>query len=147
MTGIVIIEVFLRYLFGKTLYVTEELSRYLMVSIVFLGASLALKGDSHINIGFFTSKLPLRYRKYVALIAQLLLFGFLVALLLAGLLVLPYQLEQNAVSMNIRMFWFYLSIPVGSLLMILYLIPKMSRIMRQFFSKDSDLESSSDDSS
>ena len=46
-TVIVQVEVFLRYLFGKSLYITEDLTRYLMVWVVFLASSLALRENFH----------------------------------------------------------------------------------------------------
>lgn len=136
-TGIVIIEVFLRYLFGGTLYVTEELSRYLMVWVVFLASGLALKGDSHISIGILVDKFGGKPRMGINLAAQILLLIFLVFLLVEGIVVLPYQIDQIAPSMGVSFFWFYLAIPVGSVLMILFLLPKIGESIRGIFRRNS----------
>lgn len=130
MTGMVIIEVFLRYLFGGTLYVTEELSRYLMVWVVFLAAGLALETDSHISIGILVKKFGEKARLGLNLVAQVLLIIFLLFLLVEGILVLPYQIDQIAPSMGVSFFWFYLSIPLGSALMILFLLPKIGHSVK-----------------
>ncbi len=124
-TILVPIEVFLRYLFGKSLYITEEFTRYLMVWVVFLASSLALRGESHISIGILVNKFQGRTRSGLNLIAHVFLLTFLIFLIVEGILVLPFQLDQIIPSLGIPIFWFYLAIPVGCFLMILNLLPKI----------------------
>ena len=125
LTIIVPIEVFLRYLFGKSLYITEEFTRYLMVWVVFLASSLAIEADSHINIEILVNRFRGRTRSWFNLIAQILLLTFLIFLIIEGVIILPFQLDQIIPSLGIPIFWFYLAIPVGSSLMILNLLPKI----------------------
>jgi C4-dicarboxylate transporter DctQ subunit len=124
-TVIVPVEVFLRYLFGKSLYITEEFSRYLMVWVVFLASSLALKEDSHISIGILVNRFHVRTRAWINLIAQGLLVTFLVFLIIEGIIALRFQMDQIIPSLGLPIFWFYLAIPVGSFLMIFNLLPKI----------------------
>jgi len=124
-TVIVPVEVFLRYLFGKSLYITEEFSRYLMVWVVFLASSLALREDSHISIGILVNRFYGRTRAWINLIAQALLVTFLVFLIIEGIIALHFQMDQIIPSLGLPIFWFYLAIPVGSFFMILNLLPKV----------------------
>ncbi len=98
--------------------------------VVFLASSLALKGDSHINIGILVDKFGGKARMGINLAAQILLLIFLVFLLVEGIVVLPYQIDQIAPSMGVSFFWFYLAIPVGSVLMILFLLPKIGESVK-----------------
>ncbi|NWF92713.1 MAG: TRAP transporter small permease [Syntrophaceae bacterium] len=125
LTVMVPIEVFLRYLFGKSLYVTEEFTRYLMVWVVFLASSLALREDSHISIGILVNRFKGRTRSYLNLIAQVLLIIFLIFLTVEGIIALRFQTDQIIPSLGLPIFWFYLAIPVGSVLMILNLLPRI----------------------
>ena len=125
LTVMVPIEVFLRYLFGKSLYITEEFTRYLMVWVVFLASSLALREDAHISIGILVNRFKGRTRSYLNLIAQVLLIVFLVFLTIEGIIALRFQTDQIIPSLGLPIFWFYLAIPVGSLLMILNLLPRI----------------------
>lgn len=125
LTVIVPIEVFLRYLFGSSLYITEEFTRYLMVWVVFLASSLALREDSHINIGVLVNRFRGRIRSWLSLIAQILLIFFLVFLMIEGINVLQFQMDQIIPSLGVPIFWFYLAIPVGSFLMIINILPKI----------------------
>lgn len=130
LTIIVPIEVFLRYLFGKSLYITEEFTRYLMVWVVFLASSLALRENSHISIEIFVSRFRGRTRFWLNLIAQFVLVTFLVFLIIEGIIALSFQMDQIIPSLGIPIFWFYLAIPVGSGLMILNLLPKLWENMK-----------------
>ncbi|MDI7260318.1 MAG: TRAP transporter small permease [Thermodesulfobacteriota bacterium] len=125
LTILVPVEVFLRYLFGKSLYITEEFTRYLMVWVVFLASSLAIKENAHISIGILVNRFRGRARAWLNLLSLALLIFFLVFLMIEGTIILPYQIDQIIPSLEVPIFWFYLAIPVGCVLMILNLLPKV----------------------
>lgn len=127
---IVSMEVVLRYLFSHSLILTEELSRYLMVWIVFLGSALAIRDGSHINITFLTKRFPVAIRKWVQVAGHLLSLVFLVTVTIEGIRILPRQLYQTLITINMSMFYFYLAMPVGCILMILFLLPVLKNVLR-----------------
>jgi len=135
MTFLVIIQVFCRYCLGVSIPFSEELSRYLMVWVVFLAAGLALKDDAHISIKVLVDKFQERRRLWLSLAAQILLLAFLVLLLVESIALLPYQRVQIITSMGISIFWFYLAIPVGCVIMILFLLPKMYQKVKEILNK------------
>src|SRR6476646_4331201 len=51
-------NVVLRYLFNSGITVSEELSRWLMVWLTFLGAIVALREHSHLGVDTFVRALP-----------------------------------------------------------------------------------------
>lgn len=121
--AIVTAEVALRYLFSHSMIFTEELSRYLMVWIVFLGSALAIRDGSHIHIQILVKRLDPRMQQIVKLAAYALIIAFLVFITVEGLKILPRQLQQMCITIDISLFYFYLAIPVGSILMIIFLLP------------------------
>lgn len=125
LTILVPVEVFLRYLFGKSLYITEEFTRYLMVWVVFLASSLAIRENAHISIGILVNRFQGRSRAWLDLLSLACLLFFLIFLMIEGIIILPYQIDQIIPSLEIPIFWFYLAIPVGCGLMILNLLPKV----------------------
>ncbi|MEA1964423.1 MAG: TRAP transporter small permease [Candidatus Aerophobetes bacterium] len=135
MTFILIIQVFLRYVLKTSIPFSAELARYLMVWVVFLAAGLALKEDTHISIRVLVDKLPGRARSSFNLAAQILLLVFLVLLMIESIAVLPYQRMQIILSMGVSVVWFYLAIPVGCSIMILFLFPKMYEKIKKIFGK------------
>jgi TRAP-type C4-dicarboxylate transport system permease small subunit len=128
---IVTTEVVLRYVFSQSLIFTEELSRYLMVWIVFLGSALAIRDGSHININFLTKRFNQRNQNWLRLSAHVLTLVFLVFVTIEGIKILPQQLYQMCITINISLFYFYLAIPVGSILMILFLLPTIKDILKE----------------
>ena len=123
-------EVILRYLFKHSLIFTEELARYLMVWIVFLGSALAIRDGSHIHISFLTKRFSLQTQKWLRLSANILTVFFLFFVTFEGLKILPQQLYQMCITINISLFYFYLAIPVGSILMIIYIVPSLKEIFQ-----------------
>lgn len=128
---IVTIEVVLRYIFGLSLIFTEELARYLMVWIVFLGGALAVKDDSHIRINVLVKRLSSRLGQLVRITAHGLTMLLLVVLTVEGIKILPRQLDQMCITIDTSMFYFYLAIPVGSILMIIFLLPRIKDSIRR----------------
>ena len=51
-TVLVLVEIFIRTAFSKTLYITEEYSGYLMAAMTFLALAYTLKEKSHIRMTF-----------------------------------------------------------------------------------------------
>ena len=127
--GIVTVEVVLRKVFASSLIVTEELVRYMMVWVVFLASALAVRDRSHIRISFFVKKFGDRVQIWTAFAAHLLTAAFLVMLAVEGFRILPRQLHQWCITFDLTMFYFYLAIPVGSILMILYMLPRFPDVL------------------
>ncbi|SFM46725.1 TRAP transporter small permease [Thermodesulforhabdus norvegica] len=119
-------DVILRKFFGRSLIITEELARYLMVWLVFMGSCLAIKDDSHISIELLTKKLSSRSRCYVNILVHLIFIIFLIFLGVETLGLLPKQRYQTCITFDVSMFYFYLAMPVGCALMILFLISRIT---------------------
>ncbi len=132
----VTVEVVLRYLFGLSLIFTEELSRYLMVWIVFLGSAIAIRDGSHIKITVLVKHFSHKTQQVLSLIAYTLTAFFLVIISVEGIKILPQQLYQMCITMNISLFYFYLAIPIGSVLMIIFLLPYIVEVFRGKVSED-----------
>lgn len=124
----VTVEVVLRYIFGQSLIFTEELSRYLMVWIIFLGSAIAIRDGSHIKITALVKYFSPKIQQVLSIIAYTLTTVFLVIISIEGIKILPQQLYQMCITMDISLFYFYLAIPTGSVLMIIFLIPHFIEI-------------------
>jgi TRAP-type C4-dicarboxylate transport system permease small subunit len=81
MTITVAVQVFFRYVLNHSLFWSEELARYLLVWLTFLGSSAAYYRKVHPGIDFIFEKMPVSLRKIAALgvhMASLILFGVMV---------------------------------------------------------------------
>jgi tripartite ATP-independent transporter DctM subunit len=124
--GVLILSVFvnvvLRYVFNSGIPFGEDLTRYLMVVVVFFASSLALDSKRHISINLFVRKLSRYNQLRLELLFQICMLAFLVLLMINGSILLPNQWTAYIPTMRqVSMFWFYLSIPVGCILMGIFL--------------------------
>lgn len=63
MTVVVAVQVLFRYVFNQSLFWSEELARYLLVWLSFLGASVAYRRKAHPGIDILQAKMPAALQK------------------------------------------------------------------------------------
>ena len=107
---------------GKGFGWTDELSRYCMVWMAMFAASLMVADNSDVRLEFVTKRLPFKMANIVEAINVGLIFIFLCVLGYFGLEKAFSASAINATSMKISLMWFYMAIPVGTILMIIQLI-------------------------
>ena len=81
MTVVVVSQVFARYVLNHSLFWSEELARYLLVWLTFLGASVAYHRGMHPGVDVCFARLPFRWQQAVRLMVHLVsmvLFGVMV---------------------------------------------------------------------
>jgi TRAP-type C4-dicarboxylate transport system permease small subunit len=122
MTVIIILQVFMRYLFLYSLSWSEEVARYLMIWVCFLGASLALKHGFHIGVEFIVNRFPEKVRNWVTLTARMGMILFLVYFTIGGFRVSWAVRDQDSPALLFSMAYAYLSAPVGGFFMIIQLL-------------------------
>jgi C4-dicarboxylate transporter DctQ subunit len=129
-TILVTAEVILRGLFDYPLIVTDEASRYLMIWIVMLAGALVTQTDDHIRIEMLPKTLSFPVRKMLRIGSQVLVIVFLTVFLVATLTILPGMRGDRTVTLGISMFWVYLSLPVGAILMLTVTAWNTWRVLR-----------------
>lgn len=97
----------------------DELSRYLLVWLVFLGAGAGAKENKHFSISILTQALPEKARKYFALFRFMVVFLFCGYVIYLSLLLMKAQIKMQQVSpaLGLPIWMAYLAIPVGMGLM------------------------------
>jgi len=130
MTAVIVGEVVMRYGFGKSIYFAEELSRLSFVWAGFLATSLALRKGVHASVQLIVDRFPEAPKRFVTVFSQGAVLFFLGVVFVSAVTVLPHQWGQLTPTMEIRMFWFYLSVPVGVGLMIIQLLPLVQKSMK-----------------
>lgn len=121
-TSIVLfVNVVLRYVFSASTSWAEELIRYLMIWITFIGGSVCVRKGAHIRMDFLLSMVPKRIGDIITRIVLLISAGFCAALFVYGCQLVSFtiELEQTSPAMEIPMWIPYLAIPIGSALMVL----------------------------
>lgn len=112
-------QVIMRYIFSNSQRWCEELACYLCCYAVFLGAPLAARKSSHLQVDFLTNLYKPKMRCLAVAVCTLLSIVFLAFLLKYGLS-LCAQAPAKSSTLPIRMSTVYLCIPMGCILMILF---------------------------
>lgn len=99
---------------------TEEVARFLLVWITFLGATLAFQRGRHIAVTFVVSALPGRLRQLARILAVAVALGFMVALVSIGYRYMQMQSYQTSASLGWSMTYIYMVIPACGALMAWY---------------------------
>jgi C4-dicarboxylate transporter DctQ subunit len=119
MTVSIIIQVFSRTVLNISPSWTEELARYILVWITFVGASLGVKRGAHMGVEAFTMLFPKNIAKYVKLITALVCAVFTGLVCVNSISILKLQISTGQVSaaMQLPMWIPYGGVTVGTLLM------------------------------
>jgi len=110
-------QVFSRYVLNHPLRWSEELSRYLLVWIVFLGAWAALKEGRHLGMDILSRRIPPQWRPRLGVFVDAVVLAFLVAVLSIAPEILEITSRQRSAVLRVPMSLVYLAFPVGAALM------------------------------
>jgi TRAP-type C4-dicarboxylate transport system permease small subunit len=120
MIVVVLFGVINRFLLKFPISWTEEVARFLMTWICMLGSTIAIKDGTHVAVLYFVSKFDIKYRHKIALLNHILIIGFLAIPAFYGIKLCISQAGQLSPALRISMFFPFLSVPFGSLVMILH---------------------------
>jgi TRAP-type transport system small permease protein len=134
MSILVFTNVILRYIFSSGMTWAEELSRYLFVWLIFLGAIMALKQNAHMSVDIVTNAVSLKIRKVILLINNLLVL-FVMWMILDGSWKMTLQnMNIQSPSLGIPMFLIY---GVGIVMSISMAVIVIGNIVRLFTNEES----------
>jgi TRAP-type C4-dicarboxylate transport system permease small subunit len=127
------VQVFVRYVVQKPLFLwTEELARYVLIWMVFLGIGVGVKNDAHFAMDVLPPLLGRRWGAAVRLFNDLCMGSILILLTLAGLRFSYFGLFQYSPNMEVLMVLVFVSIPIGGILSLTYLVERMQQRLRDF---------------
>jgi len=111
-----------RYILKSPLFWTDELSRYLMIYMVFFGSALSFRAEKHPSLTFLIDKLPKKPRMIWDSIIDLLLIAIIVLVIVGGMDMITAGPVGYTPSLRIKFTWVYWAIPLGSASMLIEII-------------------------
>jgi TRAP-type C4-dicarboxylate transport system permease small subunit len=121
MLSCVVYVVIGRYFFGLSVFWGEEVARYAMIYMAFLGASTALRGNQHPRLALLYDMLP-------SVVRAVLRMAISLALALVALIFVVYGYEfftfdgiMRTPALRVRYYWVFAVIPVGGVLLLLHI--------------------------
>lgn len=125
---IVLLNIVMRWVFNNPIAWAGELARYSFISIIFLGAILAMKDGAHIGMDFIIERFPESVHSKIVLFNDLLALVFLILFTYGSIRVMFNNTEVMSSAMGIPMSIPYAALPIGGIGMILELTMKILRI-------------------
>ena len=124
MTALIVLQVIMRYIFNNSLAWTEELSRYVFLWAIWIGASYGVKIRTHVRLTILTSKFGPRGQEIVGVFAYVVWLLFEIFLVVEGYILVASVREtgQTSTALHLPMWIAYASVPVGCTLMTIRLI-------------------------
>ena len=117
-TVIVALGVFFRFVLNNSLPWTEEVAKFVMVWLAFIGAPVVLKEGGHIAIDFIPARLPTRLGHALLMVIQIVVMVVLAVLVFQGWALAWNALPQVAATVEVSLFYIFLAVPIGSALML-----------------------------
>ena len=124
MTVVAILGVVFRYIMMQPFEWTEEISRFLMLLVIFLSINTAFRKNEHIAITSFLDYLPGRIVTLLDYLTHALIAFFLVVLMVKGYGMSTRTL-MTASTFHLSMTWIYLFVPLGAFLTLIQLAVKV----------------------
>jgi TRAP-type transport system small permease protein len=115
-------QVITRYIFADPSSWSEELSRYISVWAIFLGAAIAFRSRSHLGVDYFVTLFSKRIQKGMQVAVNIILTVTLVFIFIQGVEITLFVKNQLSPAMRISMAIPYAAIPTGVLLMFVELV-------------------------
>ncbi|UAB69672.1 TRAP transporter small permease [Vibrio sp. SCSIO 43132] len=111
---------------------SEELARVLFMYMALIGCAIAIKNSSHVNITFFSDKLPLKARLILVLSLELAVLVSIFAIIYLG-----YQHVQRTaffelITLEISSKWMNYSLPLGGVFMVVRQLQKMLKVFAEY---------------
>ncbi|MDR2111793.1 MAG: TRAP transporter small permease [Candidatus Accumulibacter sp.] len=121
----VFVQVLSRFVLKAPLSWTEELSRFALIWLTFIAASVALREGGHFVVDLVSRRLPPGPRKYYHKLILLVELVFVTVLFYTGYQIVPVAHMQESAALDIHMSYVYLAIPCGAALMMINTLIKL----------------------
>lgn len=140
MSVIVFGAVMVRYTSDISIPWAEEIARYLMIWLTFLGIGPVLRVGGHVAIESLQDGLPAGGARLLRLLVLVICTGFCVLLSWSGIMLMDRTVYQTTAVTEISFAWVSAAVPVGSLLSLWHLAAfARNYVLLREFDKSSDL--------
>lgn len=134
-TVLLFVNVLLRYFFSSAIFWAEEVLRYCIVWISFIGTAVCVQEDSHISIDILSGALKPKAKRILKIFLQLAgiifsAFFFFVSIKFIGQIKATGQV--SATIGNVPMYVIYLCMPIS---FVLYFVRSVQMMIKHFRTK------------
>ena len=117
---IVVLAVIGRYVFGRSLTWTEEVPRYLLIWISFLGAAAGVAQREHVGFDVLFNALPAAVRRWLGAAIGILILFFGWNMLRYGIVFVKDFGPDMMETIPYSNYWYYVAMPIAGALLVLF---------------------------
>ena len=111
-----------RYFFGLSVFWGEELARYAMIYMAFLGASTALRSDQHPRLTLFYDMMPAMAKAVIGMGINVGLILVAILLIWHGYAFFEFDGIMRTPALRIRYYWVFAIVPIGGVLLFYHIV-------------------------
>lgn len=129
---LVVATIVLRYTIGYSIFWAEEASIYLVIFSTFVGASITLRNDEHVNMDMLSFFVGARGKRRLSLLAALIVMVYCVIIGGYGWLLVTGASARSTLtaSLDLPLWMVQLAVPVGLTLMFIRSLQLAYRLAR-----------------
>ena len=127
-----VLQVVFRYVLRMSSPWTEEFARVGMVYMTFLMAAYGIRMKEHPSVDFLVLKFPLRVRKALAFVMELLIIFTAVYLTIYGYQYVCRTVNDLSTTYHYPKAVWYFPIPVSGVIMLIYSVRNLVKITQAF---------------
>lgn len=131
---IVFAQFFSRYVLNDSIAWTEEVARYLLITIAFAGAPIAVRKNTHIHVEFFYRFIPIRVARVLSTVVDVIRIVFFAYATYLSYKIIGLMGAQYMTAIHVSMGVIYACVFAGFLAMTLRAIQVAWKHWRQGFS-------------
>ncbi|MGK7377381.1 TRAP transporter small permease [Planococcus sp. 1R117A] len=124
---VVFLQVIFRFVLGSPLAWTEELARYSLIWITFLGAAYAMSLKAHIGMELFVNLFGLPIRKAIYILATIASLAFFLLMVIQGFDLAARSMSQLSPVLRIPMGVIYAVIPLSGIILIINMASQFTK--------------------
>ena len=136
MVAIVCWSVICRYALKIPFLQSEELARYLMIYIVYIGTSIGVKSKSHIGVEVFVDMLPEKIYKKVRIFTEILCMLMFVLLFVLSLQMFNHLIMTTQIPTAVVFF----CLPMGFFMGIIHYLYSIETMIKDIMHRKEEIE-------
>ena len=110
-------QFFTRYVLADSAAWTEEIARYLLIMVTFLGGAMAVRRNTHIHVEFVYRYMPASFGRVLSTFVDIARIAFLGYATFLTVQLIPKMQNLNMTVVNFSMAWIYGCVALGFLMM------------------------------
>lgn len=119
---VTIAQVIARFVFSQPLIWSDELARFILIWMVFIGAAIVSYDDKHLSVELFQEKMSPRVKLITSLIMRMIILLFLAVTIYSSIELVKVSHYTKSGALEIPFSFWRVASTVGSSLMFIFVI-------------------------